>query len=125
MQENYITLDPANVESEDKFVRKSLHSQRLLEAQGGKAASILGMQAGISGAVLTYSYLEGGQFKMFPFTMAKSMRYGQIAAAYVGCFMIGHSFVMGNFGDSRQYRYLTFNRGGIVKGSKSWDREEA
>jgi len=122
MQENYISLNPANLQSEEKYVRKQVYAQRLLEAQGGKASILVGTQWGLTASVLAYSTLPAA-FTMFPFAASKSMGYATVIGSFLGAYMVGHSFVMGNFGDSRQYNYMLVNRYGILKGSKAWDRD--
>ena len=122
MQENYISLNPANLAREEKFVRKQLYRQRVLEAQGGPGAILMGLQLGTTASVLTYAYLMPG-FRPFPLNLAThSAGLLKLGGAFVLFYTMGHSSVMGRFGDSKQYTYLTMNRMGILAGTKPWDK---
>ena len=122
MQENYISLNPANTQREESFIRKSLYSQRLEESQGGAAGPVLGIQFGLTGSVLTYSYLAHRGFKFLPLSASNAPGYGKILAAYVGLYMFGHSYVMHRFGDADQYGYLMMNRRSVINGTKPWEK---
>lgn len=60
---------------------------------------------------------------MFPMLANKMPNYSKIAFMYLGFYMFGHSYVMGQFGDRSQFNYLYFNRSAIMNGTKGWDRE--
>ena len=66
MQDQYISLNPANAASEEKALRKQLYNQRLIEASGGSASYMLGNQWGLTAAVLTYSKLRHNGWTAFP-----------------------------------------------------------
>ena len=126
MQDKYVSLNPENTAREEKAIRANLHAQRVRDAQGGEAAALLGAQFGLTASVLTYSMLANSPagFKMYPFTAAKVPGYTKIGGAYVLFFLLSHGYVMSKFGDSKQLRYLQWNRGSILKGTKSWDRAD-
>ena len=67
MQDNYVSLNPENTEREEKAIRANLYEQRVMDAQGGEAANIMGCQIGLTAGVLMYSLLKGRGFKFFPF----------------------------------------------------------
>lgn len=58
MQTNYISLNPANAAAEEAAIRSRLYNQRYEEAEGTKAASILGTQFGTTAALLTFSRMQ-------------------------------------------------------------------
>ena len=124
MQETYISLNPANTSAEERAIRSRLYTQRLLEAQGGRAAPMMGTQWGLTAAILTYSYMQGKGFSVFPFAASKTVSYGKIGAAFLFFYGFGHNFVLRKFGDKQQLNYLMVNRQGIVNGSKPWDRPQ-
>ena len=69
MQDNYVSLNPENTYREEKAIRKNLYKERLLDAKGGEAADILGLQFGLTASVLMYSHLANKTgFSLFPFT---------------------------------------------------------
>lgn len=124
MQETYISLNPENAAIEEKAIRSRLYTQRLLEAQGGRAAPMMGTQWGLTAALLSYSYMQGKGFALFPVTAVKTVSYGKILGAFILFYSSGHSFVMHKFGDKNQLNYLMVNRQGIVNGTKPWDRPQ-
>lgn len=63
-------------------------------------------------------------FKLYPFTAAKSQGYAKIFGAFFFFSWLGMGLVTKHFGDSKQAWYLKMNKGAIMNGSKSWDREE-
>ena len=124
MQDQYVSLNPNNTATEERAIRSNLYAQRLLESQGGAAAPIFGYQLGLTAGVLTYSTLSQGGFKFLPFAPAKIPGYSKILAAFLGFYTIGHSYVAAQFGDRQHFKYLYFNRGAIISGSKSWEKQE-
>ena len=76
-----------------------MYSQRLTEATGGEASYIFGIQCGLTASVLTYSRLSAGGFTMLPMMASKVTNYSKIGLMYLGFYMLGHSYVMGQFGD--------------------------
>jgi hypothetical protein len=78
---------------------------------------------GSAAGLLTYSYLQNGGFSMLPFAASKSAGYIKVFGASYLAFMLGASFVANRFGDRRTFNYLFTNKGGIMKGSKPWDKE--
>ena len=125
MQDNYVSLNPANTAREEKAIRSKLYEQRLLDAQGGEAAEIVGAQFGMTASVLTYSHLANkGGFSMLPFSPAKSPGYTKVVGAFFLFYFMGSGYVANKFGDARQYRYLWVNKGSVMKGTKAWDRAD-
>ena len=125
MQDNYVSLNPANSKTEEKAIRSSLYEQRLLDARGGEAAEIVGCQFGLTASVLMYSHLANkAGFSMLPFSPGKVTSYTKIGGAFFLFYFMGSGYVSNKFGDARQYRYLYFNKGGIMKGTKPWDRAD-
>ena len=124
MQDQYVSLNPDNTATEEKAIRANLYRQRVLEAQGGPAAPIFGYQLALTASVLTYSSLNQGGFKFFPVQAAKLPSYSKILAAFAGFYVLGHSYVAGQFGDKALYKYLFFNRSAILRGEKSWERQD-
>ena len=45
-----------------------------------------------------------------------------MAAAFFGFYMLGHGYVMAKFGDKKYYGYLYTNKGGIMKGTTTWEK---
>jgi len=125
MQDNYVSLNPENTYREEKAIRSNLYEQRLLDAKGGEAAEIVGVQFGLTASVLTYSHLANkGGFSMLPFSAAKVSGYTKIGGAFFLFYFMGSGYVANKFGDARQYRYLWVNKGGVMKGSKAWDKTD-
>lgn len=58
MQDKYISLDPAHADSTSDQVRRQLWKQRIHESNGGDAASVVGVQAGLTGGLLTWAKLR-------------------------------------------------------------------
>lgn len=122
MQDSYVSLNPANAAREESAIRSNLYRQRLLEAQGGAAAPIVAGQWGLTAAVLTYANLQGHGFSLLPFSRSKAAGYGKIGATFAGFWVLGHSYVMGQFGDKAQYNHLFLHKSGILAGTRPWDR---
>ena len=122
MQDNYVSLNPENTDREQKAIRANLYRQRVLDAQGGEGAQMLGFQWGLTASVLTYSQLKG--FSMYPFGASKVPGYTKIAGSFLIFYMLGHGYVMSKFGDSKQLRYLYSNKSAIMSGSQPWDRTD-
>jgi hypothetical protein len=123
MQESYISLNPANNAREEKAIRSRLYTQRLLESQGGKISVLMGAQWGITATLLTYSYMQSKHsFGVFPIAGSKLASYGKMGAAFLGFYVLGHSYVMGKFGDQQQFNYLFTNKQAILNGTSSWER---
>ena len=101
MQDQYISLNPERTAAEEKALRSSLYTQRLLESQGGKASVLVGTQWGVTASLLTYTMLSGQGFKMLPISPANTPGYTKIGIAFVAAYVLGHGFVMGKFGDSK------------------------
>ena len=59
---------------------------------------------------------------MMPFSPAKAPGYGKVLAAFFGLYFLGHGWVAGQLGDSSYFRYLYFNKRGIMNGNKSWEK---
>jgi len=124
MQDQYVSLNPSNTLREEKAIRNNLYQQRLLESQGGSAAVTVGTQWGLTAAVLTYSACRESGFRMFPLAASKSPSYAKISMAFLFFYSFGHSYVSSKFGDRRSFNHLFSNKGAIMAGSKSYDREE-
>jgi hypothetical protein len=95
MQDSYVSLNPENTSREESAIRSNLYRQRLIEAQGGEAAPILGGQFGLTAAVLTYASLQNRGFSFLPLSRSKAAGYGKIGAAFFGFWVLGHGYVMG------------------------------
>jgi len=124
MQDNYVSLNPANTIAEERAIRSRLYAQRLLEAQGGASAVIVGAQWGLTASVLTYSSMQNSGFAFLPLTMKRSQGYAKIGGAFLAFYMLGHGYVMGRFGDRRQFNHLYLNKSGILAGTTAWDRQD-
>lgn len=125
MQDNYVSLNPENTYREEKAIRASLYKERLIDAKGGEAADIVGTQFGLTASVLTYAHLSNSAgFKMWPYSAGKVQGYTKVVGAFFLFYMMGRGYVANKFGDAKQYRYLYFNKGGIMKGDKPWDRSD-
>ena len=101
MQDQYVSLNPERTLSEEKALRSALYSQRLIEAQGGKASLLVGAQWGTTAAILTYTMISGQGFKMLPISAKSTQGYAKIGIAFMAAYMLGHGFVMSKFGDSK------------------------
>jgi len=124
MQDQYVSLNPANTLREEKAIRTSLYQQRLLEAQGGSAAVTVGTQWGLTASVLTYSMCRDQGFRMFPLSASKSPHYAKVGMSFVLLYVLGHSYVSNKFGDRRTFNHLYANKSSIMSGEKSYDRED-
>ena len=60
---------------------------------------------------------------MFPLLANKMASYSKIGFMYLGFYLLGHSYVVGQFGDKSQFNYLFTNKGAIMNGTKGWDKE--
>jgi len=101
------------------MVRKSLFWQRLNEAAGGPAATLVAAQIGVTASVLSYSHLRSGGFRTFPIQAGKVPRYGQVLFAGFLGWNFGSTFVYTLLGDSVQYKYLIGNKSAILSGEKN------
>ena len=124
MQENYVSLDPANAESMTYQVRKRLWQQRLTESLGGQGSSVLGVQFFLTASMVTYAGLKRGGFRMTSFAASKVPQYaGMFFSGY-----IAHQFALsltrGNIGDIETYNHLIDNKKKIIAGDASWDPEK-
>jgi len=119
MQDRYISLDPALADSSSHMVRKSLYWQRLNEAAGGQAATLVAAQIGVTASVLSYSSLRSSGFRTLPIQTSKVPKYGQVLFAGFLGWNFGSSFVYTLLGDSAQYNYLVGNKSAILSGEKS------
>jgi len=124
MQDQYVSLNPANTVREEKAIRSRLYQQRLLESQGGNAAVTVGTQWGLTASVLTYSMCRDGGFRFMPLSMSSSPGYVKIASSFVMFYVLGHSFVNMKFGDKKAHQHLWSNRSAIMSGEKNYDRED-
>jgi len=85
MQENYVSLDPANAEMETFIQRRHLWNQRVYEAQGGEVGLIYKNTLGVTFGLCSFSYLRSTGFRMFPIQMRKTPYYGGLFfACYLG-----------------------------------------
>jgi hypothetical protein len=98
MQDKYVSLNPENAAREEGALRANLYRQRLVEAEGGQAAGLLGAQFGLTAATLTYARLQGSGFALFPLNKAGAAGVGKISFAFLAFYMLGHGFVMSKFG---------------------------
>ena len=114
MQDRYISLDPALADSSSHMVRKSLYWQRLNEAAGGQAATLVAAQIGV-----TASSLRSSGVRTLPIQTGKVPKYGQVLFAGFLGWNFGSSFVYTLLGDSAQYNYLVGNKSAILSGEKS------
>ena len=96
----------------------------MLESQGGASSVIVGSQWGLTASVLTYASLQNTGFAFFPLNLRKSQGYSKIGFAFVAFYMLGHGYVMGRFGDRRQFNHLYMNKSGILAGTTAWDRQD-
>ena len=85
---------------------------------------MFGNQLALTAGVLTYSSLSSGGFKMLPFQASKVPGYSKIFAAFLGFYVVGHIYVSNQFGDRALHKYLFMNKSAIIKGEKSWERED-
>ena len=125
MQEQYISLNPANAATEEKSLRAKLYEQRFIEAQGGQAAMTLGTQWGLTAAVLTYSRVSHQGWTFMPIQLSKAQGYAKIGVAFLGFYTLGHSFVMAKFGNKAQFDHRYWNKKAILAGTTSWDPKES
>ena len=100
MQDQYISLNPERTASEEKAVRSHLYQQRLLEARGGKASVLVGVQWGMTASLLTYSMLSNNGFRFLPLSPSKVQGYAKLGWAFLSFYLIGFGYVMGRFGDN-------------------------
>lgn len=119
MQDRYISLDPAMADSSSHMVRKSLYWQRVNEAAGGPAATLVAAQIGVTASVLSYSSIRSSGFRSLPIQMSKVPKYGGVLFAGFLGWNFGSTFVYSQLGDSEQYQYLIANKSAILKGEKS------
>ena len=119
MQEKYISLDPAVADSQSYTIKKSLYWQRLNEAAGGDAATLVAAQLCVTASVLSYASMKSHGFRAMPPALSKTPKYGAIIFAGVIGWNFGSTFVFTQMGDSEQYNYLVTNRSAILKGEKS------
>jgi hypothetical protein len=126
MQDNYVSLNPLNVPREEKAIRANMYKQRVIDAQGGEANPIFGLQCGMTAGVLTYSMLANSPagFKLYPFTAGKAQGYAKIVGSFFFFAFLGRGIVSKLFGDERQVWYLWYNKSAIMKGTKPWDKED-
>ena len=101
MQDQYISLNPDRTASEEKALRAKLYRQRIIEAQGGEASLMTGIQFGMTAAILLYSKMSHEGFKVWPIAASKTQGYTKIFMAFLGFYYLGHSYVMNKFGDSK------------------------
>ena len=74
--------------------------------------------------VLTYSGLTPKGFSFLPYQASKMPGYGKIFASFIGFYMMGHAYVQNQLGDKKHYNYLYMNKGGILAGTKSWEKSD-
>mmetsp|Transcript_37854 Transcript_37854/g.57929 ORF Transcript_37854/g.57929 Transcript_37854/m.57929 type:complete len:123 (-) Transcript_37854:70-438(-) len=122
MQDKYISLNPENAASEEKAIKSQLIRQRKLEALGGQAGPIFGMQLGLTAFFLTYSYMPK-TFKILPFAASKKSAYLTLLGAFFVAQHVGTSYVGSMFGNKTSSTYFTFNKGAIIRGTKPWEKE--
>lgn len=60
---------------------------------------------------------------MLPFAASKSAGYLTVVGAATLAYTLGFSFVTSRFGDRKTFNYLYFNKGGIMNGTKPWDKQ--
>ena len=102
MQENYVSLDPINADSMTLQQRRRVWAQRIEESFGGKASSVLGMQYGLTGGLVTYASLKRGGFTLAPISGAKTPQYAGILFSSYLAYVFGMSVVQGSLGDTQQ-----------------------
>ena len=78
----------------------------------------------MTAAVLFTSYLKSqSAFSVMPLCKSKSANYIKIGWMFGFFYLLGNGYVAKNFGDPALTRYLAMNRGAIIRGEKSFDRE--
>ena len=95
MQENYVSLDPANADSMTLQQRRRVWSQRLEESLGGKASNVLGIQYGLTAGLVTYASLKRGGFAFAPISGAKTPQYAGILFSSYVAYTFGMSVAQG------------------------------
>ena len=71
MQESYISLDPAHADDMSHQVRSRVWSQRLQEARGGEAGSMMANQFGVTTMLCSYTVMRHRGFRMTPLAANK------------------------------------------------------
>ena len=100
MQENYVSLDPANAESMTLQQRRRVWGQRLEESLGGKSGGVLGLQYGLTAGLCTYAGLKRGGFAFAPICGSKTPQYAGILFSGYLAYALGVSVTQGQLGDS-------------------------
>ena len=85
----------------------------------------MGMQFGGAAGLLTYSQLQKSGFTILPYHGAKIHKYLAIGGAGFLAFNVGFQMVCGYFGDDNALMHLGRNKGGIMRGTTSWEKPVA
>jgi hypothetical protein len=98
-------------------IRGDIYWQRVNEAAGGPAATLLGAQIGVTLSAVTYAKMRSTGFRATPITLkGVPALAGIIATGGLG-WAFGTTFVYSLLGDKDYYQYLTANKSAILKGS--------
>lgn len=119
MQDRYISLDPEAAERTSAQVRSNLYWQRVEEAAGGSAGSLIATQCALAASTATYASFKSKGFALFPFAAKKTPRYATIAFMGVVGWNFGSSYVFNRLGDKAHYDFLVANKSAILRGEKS------
>ena len=102
MQENLVSLDPANAEAGASRQRSQIYEQRVLEAKGGDVAQSLGLQFGLTAGIVSYASMRANGFRMFPMAMNKMPRYGALGIGYLAFYTFGTAIATQAVGNPNQ-----------------------
>ena len=122
MQDKLISLDPSHADSSARQSRVEVFNQRTLEAQGGHAAVQLQTVTGVTAGYLAYMYYRGNGFRMFPLAANKAPKYVAIGMTFLMTHTVFKAYAMGQLGDAEQYNYLLSNKGAILSGNASFEK---
>lgn len=104
-------------------MRKRLWKQRFQEAYGGKAGEVLASQCGMTAMICSYTVLRSRGYRMTPLSMRTlPLVSGVFCAGLLGV-AFGNAYSKTVLGDHEQKNWLMANKGAIISGTQSMDRQ--
>jgi len=94
-----VSLNPSNVDSIDANQRSQLFNRRLHESQGGEVADVLANQLGLTASVFAYAQFRKSGFRLSPYQVNKTGRYGAIVVSFLLARQFGYHYATQRLGD--------------------------
>lgn len=119
MQDKYVSLDPANEESNAKSRRSALYSQRLEEARGGELGVLMGGQFFLTASISTWAALKARGHSFSPFGATKLPLLVKIIVPGLIAYQFGNAVAGVHTGSALSTTHLATQRAKIFAGEES------